>query len=75
MSETVRTTTRVKDVARVTAVGDDIRRLMDSDRRVRQMDKSGLSFLMAMGLTVSDPGDRVALLCAAVPYAFEPARW
>lgn len=49
-------------------VGAEIKRMVDLDRRLLSAPRSGLEFLLSMGLLVQDAGDRASALHAAVPF-------
>jgi hypothetical protein len=50
-------------------VADDIKKVLGKDTRQRNVGKAGLEFLLSMGLTVKDPGDRIKMIIEAYPYA------
>jgi hypothetical protein len=59
-------TRRGPRIEMVKLVGDEIARLMERDRRFRFVSKTGMEFLVAMGLLVRDPAERARVMHIAV---------
>jgi hypothetical protein len=66
---TVYSDVRPENASRAAVVAGELKRLVDRDGRFRRVSRPGVEFLLSMGLTVTDSGDRADLFHRAVGYA------